>query len=223
MSEQPKVVVCFGDSNTHGTVPMADLEDSRRFGPDERWTGILAADLGPAWRVVEEGLPGRTTVHPDPIEGVHLSGLAALPIVIGSHSPIDAIVLMLGTNDLKARFSVGPSDIAASLEVLVRTIRTLSACPGRIVPQVLLVAPPPILEVGCLADMFMGGRAKSMALGTMLKRSAERLGIGFADAGEHIRSSERDGIHFDVDQHRLLAGAIGAALRDLPELNVSRL
>ena len=217
MSEQPSILVCFGDSNTHGSAPMRNFDDIRRFGLNERWTGLLAADLGPGWRVYEEGLPGRTTVHPDPIEGSHMSGLAALPIVIGSHSPIDAMVIMLGTNDLKARFSVGASDIAAGVECLVRSIRTLCEVPGRTVPRIFVVAPPPILEIGCLADIFTGGRAKSEALGPMLRRMAERLQVEFIDATDHIRSSEIDGIHFDLDQHRILAGAIGDGMRNLFE------
>ena len=92
----PKSLVCFGDSNTHGTVPMEDIDDASRFGSDRRWTGLLAQELGPAWQVHEEGLPGRTTVHADPIEGEHLSGLAAIPIVVGTHTPIDAMAVMLG-------------------------------------------------------------------------------------------------------------------------------
>jgi lysophospholipase L1-like esterase len=210
--DQPKVMVCFGDSNTHGSIPMADLDDIRRFGPDQRWTGILATELGSAWRVHEEGLPGRTTVHPDPIEGAHLSGLAALPMVIGTHSPIDALVLMLGTNDLKMRFSVGPSDIAASVEVLIRSILALSDAPGRKVPAILVIAPPPILEVGCLAGMFAGGRAKSEALGALVRGAAQRWRVGFLNAGAHIRSSELDGVHFDLDQHAILARAVKDAL-----------
>ena len=106
-----RVLVCFGDSNTHGSPPSTG-EAEPRYGPDVRWPGVLAGALGPGWRVHEEGLPGRTTVHPDPVEGGHLSGLAALPMVLGTHSPIDVLVIMLGTNDLKARFAVGPADIA---------------------------------------------------------------------------------------------------------------
>jgi lysophospholipase L1-like esterase len=207
-----RVLVCFGDSNTHGSPPATATDGFRRYGPEVRWTGILAAALGPSWRVHEEGLPGRTTVHPDPIEGGHLSGLAALPIVLGTHSPIDTIVIMLGTNDFKARFSVGPSDIAASVEVLARTARTFCADSGRPVPRVLVVAPPPILEVGVLEGMFSGGAEKSRQLAPLLREAARRAGADFLDAGDHIRSSEVDGIHLDPDAHRALAAAIGAVL-----------
>ena len=91
-----RMVVAYGDSNTHGTAPMEMLEDMGRLGPAERWPGVLAAELGAGWLVREEGLPGRTTVHPDPISGVHKNGLAVLPAVLESHRPIDVVVLMLG-------------------------------------------------------------------------------------------------------------------------------
>jgi lysophospholipase L1-like esterase len=204
----PKSLVCFGDSNTHGTVPMEDIDDARRFGSDRRWTGLLAQELGPAWQVHEEGLPGRTTVHADPIEGEHLSGLAAIPIVVGTHTPIDAMAVMLGTNDFKARFGVQARDIAAGIERLIVTIRISCQMFGRPQPNILLIAPPPILEVGCLRELFEGGQAKSHQLASYLANVVRRHEVDFLNAGDHIRSSEVDGIHFDADQHATLAFAL---------------
>src|SRR5579871_481979 len=99
-----KRIMCYGDSNTHGTAPMKDMDDVHRLGPDERWPCIMAKTLGAGWTLVEEGLPGRTTVHDDPIEGVYKNGKSFLPGCLESHWPLDAIVVMLGTNDLKPRF-----------------------------------------------------------------------------------------------------------------------
>ena len=138
-----RVLVCFGDSNTHGSPPWTGVP-APRYGPDVRWPGVLAVALGPSWRVHEEGLPGRTTVHPDPVEGGHLSGLAALPVVLGTHSPIDVLVIMLGTNDLKTRFAVGPAEIATSAERLVSAGRAFCTATGRPVPRILLIAPAPV-------------------------------------------------------------------------------
>jgi len=106
-----KTVLCYGDSNTWGSATAPRPDD--RYPPDERWTGILRRRLGPEWLVVEEGLPGRTTVHPDPIEGSWLDGSAYLLPCLRSHQPLDAIVLMLGTNDLKARFNVPAGEAQA--------------------------------------------------------------------------------------------------------------
>jgi len=211
MSE--RAILCFGDSNTHGSIPMERLYESRRLGPAERWPGVAAAALGPGWRIIEEGLPGRTTVHADPIEGAHKNGLAVLPAMLESHRPLDGVVLMLGTNDLKARFALPAGDIALSVECLVDAILGGECGPAGAPPRVLVVAPPPILETGCLDFMFAGGAKKSAELAALYCAAAGRRGVDFFDAGTVIRSSPLDGIHFEADQHEALGRAIADKLR----------
>jgi lysophospholipase L1-like esterase len=207
-------VLCYGDSNTHGTAPMRTLDDVQRFGPSERWAGILRATLGSESWVVEEGLPGRTTVLDDPIEGIYKNGLTALPACLESHRPIDIVTIALGTNDLKMRFSMPPTDIAAGAGILVETVRNVLRPFGE-QPKILLIAPPPILETGCLADMFAGGAAKSQSFGRHYAAMAQKLGVGFLDFGAVIESSAVDGIHFDLAAHRALGEVVTKAVRSL--------
>ena len=103
-------VLLFGESNTHGTRPMPDLDFQGRFGREERWTGRLAKLL-PDWEVIAEGHPGRTTVHDDPVEGEHRNGLTVLPALLESHRPIDVVLVMLGTELASADGLVGTSGI----------------------------------------------------------------------------------------------------------------
>jgi lysophospholipase L1-like esterase len=210
-----RVLLAYGDSNTHGTVPMETLEDSGRWGPSERWPGVLAAALGADWRVVEEGLPGRTTVYPDPISGVHKNGLALLPAALESHRPIDLVTIMLGTNDCKQRFNVPPVEIAESVSLLLHLVRHSYMGPAGGQPAILLVAPPPLLEAGCLGEIFAGGAAKSARLAEFYATVATRHGAGFLDAGKVITSSPMDGVHFDAEEHTKLGHAVAAAVRDL--------
>jgi len=205
-------LLLFGDSNTHGTMPMPDLDFDGRFDRDERWAGRLAKLL-PGWEVIAEGHPGRTTVHDDPVEGAHRNGLTVLPALLESHRPLDAVLVMLGTNDLKERFSVNAGDIAHSLERLVRAIRASECGPGGGAPGVLLVAPPPILEVGCLAGMFAGGAAKSQGLAREIGAAARRAGVAFLDAGQVVQVSPVDGIHYGAEANPALAEAFAAAIR----------
>jgi lysophospholipase L1-like esterase len=207
-----RTILLFGDSNTHGTMPMPDLGFGGRFDRDERWAGRLAKLL-PDWEVIAEGHPGRTTVHDDPVEGAHRNGLTVLPALLESHKPIDVVLVMLGTNDLKERFSVNACDIGLSLERLVRVIRGSEAGPGRGAPGVLLVAPPPIEEVGCLAGMFAGGAAKSLGLAAEVEAAAKRLGVPFLDAGQVVKVSPVDGIHYGPEANPALAEAFAAAIR----------
>jgi lysophospholipase L1-like esterase len=209
----PRTILCYGDSNTHGTMPMPDLGSMGRYDRQTRWPGQLAALL-PDWQVIEEGLPGRTTVHDDPIEGAHRNGLTVLPAILESHRPIDVVILMLGTNDLKQRFSVNALDIALSLEKLVLAIRASGCGPDGAAPGVILVAPPPILEVQDLGVMFAGGQAKSHDLGPRLAALARALEVPFVDAGALIGVSEIDGIHYDEPAMAALAQAFAQAVTD---------
>ncbi len=206
-----RTLLCYGDSNTHGTRPMRGFGDIGRFDRKARWTGQLA-DLLPDWTIIEEGQPGRTTVHDDPIEGPHRNGLTVLPALLESHRPIDAVLLMLGTNDLKGRFSLNATDIALSLEKLVLVIRASGCGPDQAAPAVLLVAPPPIVEVGDLGAIFAGGEAKSHHIGKQIAAAADRLGVPFLDAGALIEVSRVDGIHYDAATHAILARAFADAV-----------
>lgn len=207
-----RTLLCYGDSNTHGTMAMPDLGFRGRFSRDERWTGRLARLL-PDWEVIAEGHPGRTVVHDDPVEGSNRNGINVLPAILESHRPIDVVLLMLGTNDLKERFSVNAADIAGSLERMVVAIKASQCGPDGGAPGVLLVCPPPIEEAGCLAEYFAGGAAKSRALAPRLAAVAQRQGVAFLDAGGLIAVSPVDGIHYDAAANPILAEAFAAAIR----------
>lgn len=207
-----RTLLCYGDSNTHGTLPAPYLGFTARYSREDRWTGRLARLL-PDWEVIAEGHPGRTTVHDDPVEGAHRNGLTVLPAILESHRPVDVLLLMLGTNDLKERFSVNAGDIALSLERLVRVIQASGCGPDGAAPGVLLVSPPPIDEVGCLAGMFAGGGPKSRALAGEVQAAAARLGVPFLDAGQVVSVSPVDGIHYEPEANAPLAEAFAEAIR----------
>ncbi|MDQ2065994.1 SGNH/GDSL hydrolase family protein [Xinfangfangia sp. CPCC 101601] len=206
-----RTVLLFGDSNTHGTKPMHALSDLGRYDRSERWAGLLQGLL-PQWHVIEEGHPGRTTLHDDPIEGPHRNGLKVLPALLDSHRPLDLVVIMLGTNDLKERFSVNAGDIALSVGRLVQEIRGSVAGPEGTAPQVLVIAPPPIIETGCLAEIFAGGAAKSHQLAKRMQAMAAREGVAFLDAGNLVEVSPIDGIHYGPEANPVLAEAIAEAI-----------
>ncbi|WGF89015.1 SGNH/GDSL hydrolase family protein [Marinivivus vitaminiproducens] len=203
-----RTVLCYGDSNTHGTKPLTRPDVLERFDEPDRWPGVLRALLGREWTVIEEGLPARTTVHDDPIEGRHKNGLTTLRACLESHVPIDAIVLMLGTNDLKARFGLTPADIAGGLAVLLDEIRVTGLVSTLGQPRLLVMAPVPIEETGFLGDIFKGGAAKSRELARLYREVATAYGASFLDAGQHATVSPIDGIHYEADEHRRLGKAV---------------
>ncbi len=139
-----RAVLCYGDSNTHGQVPGGTLLD--RYPYNQRWPGVLARELGNNWHVIEEGLSGRTTVRDDPIEGAIKNGRTSVRPCIISHAPLDLIMIMLGTNDLKARFSQPASEVAMGIGCLVHDIKELAPGPGELAQEILVVSPPSMLD-----------------------------------------------------------------------------
>lgn len=205
-----KTVICYGDSNTWG----ADPAKPGRFDADVRWTGVLARELGPAFRIIEEGLNGRTTVIDDVVEP-HRNGLDYLIPCIDSHHPFDLIVIMLGTNDLKFRHNRQPADIAQSVTLLANTVKDSRFGPDGASPQVLIVCPPPIGKLGDLGGIFAGSVEKSREMPSFYEWAARWTQSAFLDAGTVIRSSDADGVHFDPDDHARLGCAIAEKVREL--------
>lgn len=211
-NQSEKTLLCFGDSNTYGVVPLTDFDNVRRHPVDDRWPGVVAQRLGGHWQVEADGLPSRTTVHDDPVEGAHLNGLRVLPASLASRAPLSAVAIMLGTNDLKNRFSVNANDIAQSAGRLVDAVRASSTGPDGGAPRVLLIAPPPVKEVGPIGEVFVGAGTKSASLGQTFRALAEQKGVEFIDAGPVAESSDRDGIHLEADSHHNLGKAVADKL-----------
>ena len=119
-----KQILCFGDSNTYGLIPGTT---NQRYGWGTRWTSILDDKVRTkGYRVIEEGLCGRTTVFDDPFR-TERRGTEMLPAILESHRPVDTIVLMLGTNDCKRRESGKRILIRNSIRIL---LKCHEICPG---------------------------------------------------------------------------------------------
>ena len=203
MSE--KVILCFGDSLTWGFNP----ESGERYPRQKRWTFLLEKELGEGWRVIEEGLNGRTTGFDDPIEG-DKNGRRHLPVLLESHRPLDLVVIMLGTNDLKERFHLSAAGVAQSAGVLVDIV--LKSGTGA---RVLLVSPPPLCELTGLSEIwgFAGGPEKSRQLAQYYAGIARWYGCHFFDAGRVVKTSAIDGVHWEEEENRKFAQALAGEIR----------
>lgn len=213
MHDTPRpTILCYGDSNTHGTRANADPEARYRYRTNVRWPGRVAQALKGQARVIAEGLPGRTTVHDDPIEGAHMNGIKVLPAILESHQPIDIVVFMLGTNDLKTRFSLTPVDITRSMERMIDLVNASGAGRGGAAPRVLLIAPVPIREVGMMGGYFAGATEFSENLPAHYDLLAERRGCEFLDAGAVAKVDPIDGVHLTEAGHHALAEVVTVKL-----------
>lgn len=204
-------ILCFGDSNTWGWNP----HDKSRYGRDERWTGILQSELGADHEIIEEGLNGRTTSFDDQAAGGGKNGLSYLVPCLETHRPIDLVIMMLGTNDLKMRFSLSAYDIARALTRLVSAVLGSNAGPEGKEPRLLLVSPPHPGRLSEFAEMFTGAREKSQLLGKHYRQVAIEYGCPFIDAAELITSSPADGIHLEKESHKILAREFSGVIRKI--------
>jgi len=211
-----KTILCYGDSNTHGLESRTKL----RFSEEERWTCLLQKYLGPDYHIIEEGLNGRTTVFEDPLyEG--LNGLAYLYPCIMSHKPLDLLIIMLGTNDVKERFGATPDNVGRGMERLIqKAIDTREAFRDN-TPKILLLAPPPILQgydlTAVAGQMGKNCVEKSRALAEEYRKVAELKGCHFLDAGtlDGVEMSPYDCMHLSLDAHKNLAKGLAACIPEL--------
>jgi lysophospholipase L1-like esterase len=207
-----KTILCYGDSNTWGY----NGETESRYPLEKRWVTVMARELGDGYHVIAEGLNGRTTIWPDPVEGEYKSGKTYLIPCLESHHPIDLIVLMLGTNDLKHRFGLSAWDIARSIETLLELIGGTAFGPADMPPEVLVVCPAPTCVKGTVfEEMFDGADEKSLKLAQYYREVAEVYGAAFLDAGQVVRSSQVDGIHLDASELPKLGRAIADAVAEV--------
>ena len=205
-----KRILCYGDSNTWGYNPVTQ----DRFAKHERWTGQLSVTLGDTYDVIEEGLNGRTTVWDDPIEG-YKNGREYLIPCLETHTPLDLVIIFLGVNDLKKRFSLSAYDIAEGARVLVQVVQKSSAGVSNSAPQTLLMAPPPVGKLTAFAEMFEGAEAKSAKFSGHYGRVATESGCHFLDASTLIVSSDLDGIHFEGSEHAKLGQALAIKVKEI--------
>lgn len=203
-----KRILIYGDSNTFGTAPMAALSEEDVIGRGERWGDVMSALLGDKGQVVTEGLPGRTTVHDDPIEGEYRNGLRSLRAILESHKPIDLLIFCLGANDTKNRFGLNSTDIALGVARLVREAAALG-----VVAEILVICPPPVRERGDLAPIFEGAEARCSDLAEVMERFAREHGAAFFDAGSVISVDPVDGVHWSAASHARLGEAVAAQVQ----------
>jgi lysophospholipase L1-like esterase len=208
-------VLCFGDSNTHGT--PADDPEHVRLGPDVRWTGRLQDLLGDGYEVVEEGLAGRTT-DVDYVDRPHCNGRTAFPMALLSHHPLDVVVVMLGSNDLKTCFRRSAPTIANALHGYVDDVATYVTDRRGRTPAVLLLSP--ILLDDTITDYVDPtgngfddeSLAASRGLAAEIERVARERGVLFADAAT-VAHAGGDALHLTDDSHLPLAELVAGVVR----------
>jgi lysophospholipase L1-like esterase len=207
-----KTVLCYGDSNTWGQ--NDDKNYAGRYASNVRWTGKLQALLGDEYYIIEEGLGGRTTnlEHPNPAKQSR-NGLTYFGPCLDSHSPVDVIIIMLGTNDLKVHYQRPISEVAAALKLYVEEVNV-----SNLNAKILFVSPIFINDtapkfVDYYGDIYdVVSAEKSRKLADEIKRLADETGSLFFDAST-VAKAGLDGVHFDEQSHASLALSLAELIK----------
>ena len=207
-----KQILCFGDSNTYGLIPGVP----GRFQWGIRWSSILDERVRrKGYRVIEEGLCGRTTVFDDRYRQGR-RGAVLLPVLLEAHSPLDIVILMLGTNDCKTVYGATAEQIGEGIEELLDQIEAFH-------PEIQIVLVSPIAlgdrvwEEGYDTEFNENSVAVSKKLPKVYERIAEKRKIEFLAASDYAKPSSADREHMDAENHRYFAEAISAKIESLIE------
>ena len=209
-----KTILCFGDSNTYGYSPL----DGTRFPADVRWPGRLRILLGDDYSVVEEGCNGRTTVIIDE-EEPWKCGESYLRACLNSHKPVDLLIIMLGSNDMKKQYHAAARDIASGAEKLAEIARTFLEIKQDRAPEILLISPP-LIRKGISASPFGHSFSEeavkvSEELAALYEEAAKRQECHYLDAAGIVVPSREDHLHLTAGEHEKLAGAIAGTVREI--------
>lgn len=208
-------VLCYGDSNTWGYISGSDHE---RYGNKERWTKILSQLLGDKFEVIEEGLNSRTLISNDTRPGKEgKNGYEYLIPCLDSHDPIDLVILMLGTNELKSVYNKTAEQIGNILEeYFVKTILNRKSQMRNSYPKLLLVTPPVVnenTEYCKQKDKYLGAMQKSKGLNLIYKNIAKKYDCYFL--GNEELTTGIDGVHLTKESHKKLAEMLNIKIREI--------
>ena len=212
---EPIRILCYGDSNTWGYVSGSD---HKRYGNNERWTKLLTKKLGEKYEIIEEGLNGRTLISDDDREGKEgRNGYEYLLPCLDTHDPIDMVILMLGTNELKAQYNRSAEQIGEIIEqYYVKTILYRKIELEHNSPKLIIIAPVEIdedVKYRSEEKVFLGAEEKSKKLNDIYKNIAEKYNCYFLNNRE--LKTGIDGIHLTKESHEKLAELLKEKIEEI--------
>ena len=206
-------ILIYSDSLTWGIIPNT----RERLPFEKRWPGVFENtlnEIGKSVRIIENCLNGRRTTWSDPFKDGR-DGSIGLAQVIEMHSPLKLVILMLGSNDFQCTHNNNAWLSAQGTAKLIEIIRQAPIEPAMTVPEIMIVAPPPIIEPkGVVASKFSGSEKRCLGLAQELEKIATVQSVLYFNAGSVTEASTVDGIHLDENQHHILGTAIAHAVSE---------
>jgi len=203
-----KTIFIYGDSNAYGLKAWPLLPEPR-YERDNRWPGIVQRDLGDEVEVIVSGLPGRMAGNIESSENEFRNGQDQFLSVLLSHTPIDTVIIALGTNDLKKAFNRSAKDIYEDLLWYQGQSSLCNDARQPVAPKFVYVVPPAV-AVASTDNYFGGQESLREKLAQLMKQSPE---MECVDLGEVTLNA--DGVHFSTIGHRQAAEIITSKLKEM--------
>ena len=196
-------ILCYGDSNTWGYVSGSN---HNWYLKEKRWTGILQKLLGNKYEIIEEGLNSRTLISNDERPGKEgKNGYEYLIPCLDTHDPIDLVILMLGTNELKSVYNKTVKEIGKLIEKhFVKIILNRKSQFMSTYPKLILICPPLVNEdTEYCKNKYEGANEKSKQLNNIYRNISERNECFFI-SNDGLETGI-DGVHLTKNSHKKLA------------------
>jgi len=213
-----KHVLAFGDSLTWG----ANAATGVRHGFEDIWPNAFQNELGEQVHVYAEGLNGRTTMFDDYSSPTDRNGTRVLPTLLATHEPLDLVIIVLGTNDMKPHVCGNSSGSAQGIKRLIQITKSFEYNDAHAAPEILVVSPPLTVERGdsFAGDQFEGSIELSKEYAEKYQEICVEQGVSFFDAATVVvADAATDGIHMDAENTRALGETLALIAREILSLD----
>jgi len=202
-----KKILCFGDSNTYGFIPVS----CGRYVKNERWSGILSGLLAPDYKIVEEGMNNRCGFFKNP-ESIKLCGKDYLPVYLQNHKDIDICILALGTNDAQFFYDLDRTTVENGLQSLADSIKEANS------KTKIIIIPPVKIQANIVNGIFsmqfdLKSVDKIADTFDVYKNFAQKNNFGYLDFNEFVKPSDGDGLHYSVQSHKFIAEKLSVYIK----------
>lgn len=209
-----KRVLVFGDSNTYGSNP----DKLGRFNINERYTGVLQSLLGNEYEIIEEGLSARTICASD--QDSIKKGVVGIDYLLPcfvSHSPIDILIINLGSNEFKEKFDLSAEKIRDNLAHLCNSVLERNEKlkeKNRYSNLKIIIVAPRTIDEHLVGEGWKGSGVLSRETTGLFKQYSRDRNFGFVDLSS-VTEVGKDGLHYTLESHSRIAAVLADKIRDL--------
>lgn len=208
-------ILIYGDSNVWGD----NFYTQVRLNDELRWANVLGQKLGNNYKIIEEGLPGRLAGSGEEVK-TYKNGQSTFISIFRSSSPVDIVIIALGTNDLQVKYHKDVDKIVDDLvwykdcilEQFSDSSDRYKYFVNQKLPKIIYVMPPNFDYINRTDIFDKQSQQKRKMIPDMLKMriNDEILVVDNLPLVD-------DGIHLSIEGHEIMADKVFKLIGDLDD------